>query len=69
MYRVFTVGQNDTSAYLEAFTSNNTAFISALEAAYALGQPGLSTPYDQISQIFTDFIFQCKSKPVQCGVQ
>ncbi|KAK5133457.1 hypothetical protein LTR08_007699 [Meristemomyces frigidus] len=57
--RVFTVGQNDTAAYLESFTSNNTAFAAALEAAYPLGQTGLETPYDQISQIFTDFVFQC----------
>ena len=59
MFSVFTVGQNDTTAYLEAFTSNNTAYIAALEAAYPLGQTGLETPYDQVSQIFGDFVFLC----------
>ncbi|KAK4966204.1 hypothetical protein LTR42_011365 [Elasticomyces elasticus] len=53
--RVFTVGLNDTAAYLSATFGNNTAFIAALEAAYT----GFETDYDQISQIFTEINFQC----------
>jgi hypothetical protein len=56
---VFVVGQNDTAAFLSAYFGNNTAFISAIEAAYPLGQNGTNTAYDQISQIFTEFYFQC----------
>ena len=56
---VFTVGQNNTTAYLQSFFGNNTALISAIEAAYPLGSNGLITPYDQVSQIFTEFYFQC----------
>lgn len=55
--RVFTVGENDTSAYLASLgLSNSTA---AIEAAYPLGSPGIRTPYDQIAQIFTELGFQC----------
>ncbi|KAK4543426.1 hypothetical protein LTR36_005569 [Oleoguttula mirabilis] len=57
--RVFTVGDNDTTAFLSTYLGNDTALISAIEAAYPLGQGGLDTPYDQISQIFTEFYFQC----------
>ena len=56
---VFTVGQNDTSAFLGAYLGNETALIAAIEAAYPLGSDGISTPYDQISQIFTELYFQC----------
>ncbi|TKA80240.1 hypothetical protein B0A49_01429 [Cryomyces minteri] len=58
--RVFVVGQNDTAAYLNAtFGAFPPALVSAIAAAYPLGQNGLNTPYDQISQIFTEYIFQC----------
>ena len=57
--RVFTVGLNDTTAFLETYFPNQTAFIAAIEAAYPLGSPGITTPYDQIAQIFTEFYFQC----------
>ncbi|TKA63106.1 hypothetical protein B0A55_10627 [Friedmanniomyces simplex] len=57
--RVFTFGINNTSAYLQSLFGNDTALISALEAAYPLGQNGLATPYDQVSQIFTELVFQC----------
>ncbi|KAK5008345.1 hypothetical protein LTR39_005198, partial [Cryomyces antarcticus] len=58
--RVFVVGRNDTAAYLNAtFGAFPPALVSAIAAAYPLGQNGLNTPYDQISQIFTEYIFQC----------
>jgi carboxylesterase type B len=57
--RVFVVGQNDTTTFLQSVFGNNTELTDAIEAAYPLGRNGLSTPYDQISQIFTEYIFQC----------
>ncbi|KAK1055449.1 hypothetical protein LTR74_015679 [Friedmanniomyces endolithicus] len=57
--RVFVVDVNNTAAYLQSIFGNETALISALEAAYPLGQNGLNTPYDQVAQIFTELEFQC----------
>jgi acetylcholinesterase len=57
--RVFVVGQNDTTAYLETLVGDQPDIIRAIEAAYPLGQDGIETPYDQIAQIFTELVFQC----------
>ncbi|KAI4746768.1 alpha/beta-hydrolase [Aureobasidium sp. EXF-12298] len=35
------------------------ALVTAIKEAYPLGVDGLDTPYDVISQIFTEYIFQC----------
>ena len=45
--------------YLDAFAGKNPELVSAIEAAYPLGEAGLRTPYDQLSAIVTDYIFQC----------
>ena len=57
--RVFVVGQNDTTAFLTATLGDQPTLISAIEAAYPLGQNGINTQFDQIAQIYTEFIFQC----------
>lgn len=59
--RVFVVGQNNTTTYLEGLLGNasSPAIIRAIEAAYPIGSPGIATPYDQIAQIFTELVFQC----------
>ena len=57
--RVFNVGQNDTDAFLEATFVAYPDLIPAIKAAYPLGQDGLETDYDQISQIYTEAFFQC----------
>ena len=59
-FSVFTVGTTNLSTFLatEGFASNPT-LVSAIEAAYPSGSPGLETPYDIASAIFTDYIFQC----------
>jgi acetylcholinesterase len=57
--RVFTVGQNDTTAYLETLVGDQPDLIKEIEAAYPIGQDGIETPYDQCAQIFTEFFFQC----------
>ena len=55
---VFVIGQNDTTAYLTGIFGANSPLIPILLAAYPIS-PLLPTPYDQIAQIFTEFIFQC----------
>ncbi|TKX20191.1 hypothetical protein C1H76_7692 [Elsinoe australis] len=57
--RVFQIGQNDTRQFLISTFGNNETVINAFLAAYPQGQGGLNTPYDVISQIFTEFAFQC----------
>ena len=57
--RVFAVGLNDTTAYLETLFGDQPGIIKAVEAAYALGQDGIETAYDQIAAIITDVTFQC----------
>ena len=57
--RVFVVGQNDTTAYLESLGITAQSDIQAIEAAYPIGSLGIETPYDQIAAIFTDLVFTC----------
>jgi acetylcholinesterase len=57
--RVFTVGTNDTTAYLDTLVGDQPDLIKAIEAAYPIGEDGIETPYDQSAQIFTEFFFQC----------
>lgn len=58
--RVLAVGQNDTTAFLQSsLGTTNETYIQLVEAAYPLGENGINTPYDQISQIFTELAFQC----------
>lgn len=66
MYSVFQVGQNNITEFLNSYFSSSPALILAIEEAYPLGKNGLNTPYDVISQIWTDYIFQCVSACV-CG--
>lgn len=58
---VFTVGQNNTQLYLEGLfgTNGTAALISAIEAAYPIGSAGINSTYDQVSQILTEYYFQC----------
>lgn len=57
--RVFTVGENDTDAFLSTIFADQPDVVDAVEAAYPIGSPGISSPYDQIAQIYTEFAFQC----------
>lgn len=57
--RIFEVGVQNTTAALTTTFGNNTALINAIEAAYPIGQNGIETANDQISQIFTELVFQC----------
>ena len=57
--RVTEVGQKNITAFLAATFPESTELQQAVIAAYPLGQNGLNTPYDVISQIWTEYFFQC----------
>ncbi|SMR46709.1 unnamed protein product [Zymoseptoria tritici ST99CH_1E4] len=65
--RIFQVGQNSqeaSRAYIDAISGNQTAYGNMIEAAFPLGSPGITSYYDQISQINTEYRFQCGSAKV-----
>lgn len=54
------IGANDTTAFLQTtLGTTNETYISAIEAAYPLGQNGIETDFDQIAAIATDITFTC----------
>ena len=53
------VGQNNITAFLAVFFPESTELQQAIAAAYPLGKDGLDTAYDVISQIWTEYFFQC----------
>ncbi|RAR00095.1 alpha beta-hydrolase [Stemphylium lycopersici] len=58
--RVFALGQTNITAYLQATLGTAAAsLMPAIEAAYPLGSPGLTSSYDVISQMATELTFQC----------
>lgn len=57
--RIIQVGQNNITAFLATTFPNSTELQNAIAAAYPLGQVGLNTAYDVISQIWTEYFFQC----------
>ncbi|KAI5368281.1 putative carboxylesterase, type B, carboxylesterase type B, carboxylesterase type B, active [Septoria linicola] len=58
--RIFNVAQNSSTAFLEQITANTSSLIDAISNAYPLsGFDSGPTPYDQLSQIFTEYVFQC----------
>jgi len=59
--RVFVVGQSNVTAFIAATFPESTELQQAITAAYPLGQNGLNTAYDVISQIYTEYWFQCPS--------
>lgn len=61
LHSVFEVGQNNITAFLDTFFGSSPALVTAIQEAYPLGVDGLNTPYDVISQIFTEYYFQCVS--------
>jgi len=58
--RVFEFGQSNVTALLQSYFGRTLpSIIPALEAHYAVGNiSGYNTGYDQVSALFTDFIFQ-----------
>lgn len=58
--RVFVYGQNDTAAYLSGFlTGVPAALIDEIIAAYPIPSPYVSNAFEQLAQIYTEFVFQC----------
>ena len=57
--RVFVVGQNNITAFIEALFPESTELQQAVAAAYPLGQDGSATAYDVNAQIYTEYFFQC----------
>lgn len=57
--RLWAVGENNLTAFLAAMIPESTELQQAIAAAYPLGQNELNTDYDVISQIYTEFIWQC----------
>lgn len=62
LHSVFVFGQNNITAFLDTYFGSSPALVSAIKEAYPLGVDGLNTPYDVISQIFTEWYFQCVSR-------
>jgi carboxylesterase type B len=63
---IYSVGQNDTEAYLRGSLPGGATdeVIQALLNAYSLGSPGISNEFERISSINTEFVFQCPVKVV-----
>jgi acetylcholinesterase len=65
--RIFEIGQNSqeaTRAFVDTLTGGVAAYGNMIEAAFPLNSPGISTYYDQVSQIFTEYVFQCTAAKV-----
>jgi len=60
--RVFQVGQNNITKYLQTTFPNNPGLQANVRAAYPLSKDGLNTEYDVVSQIMTDLQFTCPTK-------
>lgn len=62
MFSVFNVGQDsaaDTRAFVDMLSGGVSAYTDLIISKYPLGSPGISTYYDQVSQIYTEYAFQC----------
>ena len=59
--RVFEVGQDNVTQYVQSTFGAVPGLPEQIEAAYPLGENGLESAYDVISQIFTEVEFQCVS--------
>ena len=59
--RVFEVGQDNITQYTELTFGSVPGLPEQVQAAFPLGQNGLNSAYDVISQIFTELEFQCVS--------
>ncbi|GAB7351886.1 hypothetical protein MBLNU459_g2431t2 [Dothideomycetes sp. NU459] len=57
--RVFLQGFNNITQFVQAVFGASPVSVADVLAAYPLGSNGLNTPYDVISQIFTEWYFQC----------
>ncbi|PIA90596.1 Para-nitrobenzyl esterase [Cercospora beticola] len=58
--RVFNIAQTSPTAFLNQITGNTSSLINTITAAYPLDALDSGpTGYDQLSQIYTEYVFQC----------
>jgi carboxylesterase type B len=57
--RVLVVGQSNLTAAINASFPESALLQQLIAEAYAIGTPGINSGYDAISQIYTDYVFQC----------
>lgn len=63
--RYFAYNQNDTLGFLGKFAPyvNRTSWEKVI-AQYPIPSPGIANSFEQLSQIYTDFVFQCPASLV-----
>ena len=57
--RIFVIGDDNTTAYLEETFMLNAQQAAGLESLYPIPSLYINDSYTQLAQIFTDFTFQC----------
>jgi carboxylesterase type B len=57
--RVLEVGVTNLTALVAQSFPESTLLQQLILEAYAIGTPGISSSYDAISQIYTEYVFQC----------
>lgn len=59
--RLFQIGMNNITSYVDSTFGLVPTVAQQILKAYAVGTPGITSDYDAISQIYTEFVFQCVS--------
>lgn len=58
--RIFEVGQNDSKPFIQSLVGNNQTAIDTISSAYPLSASDSGPDeYSKLSQIFTEYVFQC----------
>ncbi|KAF2148848.1 alpha/beta-hydrolase [Myriangium duriaei CBS 260.36] len=57
--RIFELGQNNVTSFINATITQDPSAIAQIAALYPVGPGGFASAYDAISQIFTEYFFQC----------
>lgn len=61
--RVFEFGQTNLSAYIQTTFGAVPTLAAEIAQAYAVGTDGTTDGFEAISQLFTEFVFQCVGFP------
>ncbi|KXT17296.1 hypothetical protein AC579_520 [Pseudocercospora musae] len=58
--RIFEIGMNNSASFVAEITANYTPLVETITNAYPLNATDSGpTGYEQVSQIFTEYVFQC----------
>lgn len=57
--RVFVVRETNLTAAINASFPESALLQQLVAEAYAIGTPGITSGYDAIAQIYTEYVFQC----------